>query len=117
MPIQAIAGGVSAFSSASGGKVRPFNAITNIALTQVLPPNPSRVTATFHNPGANDIFVAPAVDATGAVLAPSNAALGGTFRVFANGGTLIISGECQTAWNAFGAAGITNPFTSMESNV
>ena len=76
----------------------------------------------FHNPGPNDIFVAPSyVQTTGSnvALAPSNAALGGCFRVYGNGGTLVIEGECQGAYQAFAAtgAGATNPLTVMDSNI
>jgi len=110
-------GGSDVISGASGGKVWAFNNITNIALVAVLAINPSRQSITFHNPGTSDIFVAPAITASGAALAPSNAALGGAFRVYANGGTLFVSGECQGAWNAFASAGTTNPLTVMESNL
>lgn len=108
-----------AFSSASGGKVYAYNAITTAA-AQVAPANTSRQKITFHNPGTVDLFIAPAyVQNTGsnAALAPTNAALGGTFRVYANGGTLSIEGECQGAWQAFAASGSTNALTVMDSNV
>lgn len=111
-----------AFSSASGGKVRAYNAITTAAAT-VAPANPSRQKITFHNPGTVDIFIAPttafaSISATSPVaLAPTTSALGGCFRVYGNGGTLEISGECQGAWQAFAASGTTNALTVMDSNV
>ena len=76
----------------------------------------------FHNPGTNDVFIAPAyVQNTGSnvALSPSNAVLGGCFRVYGNGGTLVIEGECQGAWQAFAVtgAGTANPLTVMDSNV
>lgn len=122
MSVLSIVGGSQTYSSASGGKVYPYNAITNAGLTQVAPPNTQRQKITFHNPGANDIFIAPSVAAnptTGALttFTPTLAALGGCFRVFGNGGTLEISGECATGWQAIAAAGTTNPLTVMDSNV
>jgi hypothetical protein len=114
--IQGIAGGTLAFSAASGGKVYAVNNLGTSPI-QVVPANSSRQKLTFHNPGTQDVFVSPAVTATGTTLTPSLAALGGTFRIFANGGTLIVEGECQTAWNAFAAANANNPLTVMDSNV
>lgn len=112
-------GGTLAFSSASGGKVYAFNTIST-APQQVAPGNPSRQQITFHNPGDVDIFVAPGtvLNAAGSavVLVPTTAALGGCFRIFANGGSLTITGECQTAWQAFSASGATKPLTVMDSN-
>lgn len=108
-----------AFSSASGGKVYAFNALDTTPI-EVAPINSSRQKITFHNPGTEDIFIAPAnVVNTGSQvpLAPTTAALGGCFRVYANGGTLSIEGECQGAWQAFAAAGDGNPLTIMDSNV
>lgn len=111
-----------AISAASGGKVFAYNAIAEGSLTTVAAANPSRQRIVFHNPGSNDIFIAPTtVQTTGSsvALSPSNAALGGCFRVFANGGTLEITGECQGAWQAFAVTGggSTNPLTVMDSNV
>lgn len=116
MSIHGLVGGAQVFSSASGGKVYPYNSISTAPLT-VVPANPSRTKLTFHNPGSIDIFVAPLFTATGAALAPSTGALGGTFRVFANGGALTVDGECQGAWQAFSASGAGNPLTVMDSNV
>lgn len=117
--IQTGPGGVLAFSSASGGKVYAYN---NVFTTphQVAPANPSRQSIIFHNPGDVDIFIAPAtvLNSAGSAVAlvPSTAALGGCFRVFANGGSLTITGECATAWQAFSASGDTKPLTVMDSN-
>jgi hypothetical protein len=102
----------------NGGKVYAYNALTT-APVQVAPASPSRVTITFHNPGTVDIFVAPMFTQTtgsNAALAPTNAALGGTFRVYANGGDRTITGECNGAWQAFAASGTTNPLTVVDSN-
>ncbi len=110
-----------AFSSASGGKVYAFNNIAEASARVVAPANPSRQKIIFHNPGATDVFIAPSYSqGTGSdvALAPSNAALGGCFRVYGNGGTLAVEGECQGAWQAFAltGGGTSNPLTVMDSN-
>lgn len=121
-------GGSQVFSSASGGKVYGYNNINETTGTVVAPANPSRVKITFHNPGANDIYVAPSViqnvlgtaptNPSNVALVLTNAALGGSRIVYGNGGTLEITGECQGQWQALAktAAGATNPFTVMDSN-
>jgi len=111
-----------AFASASGGKVFAYNNISESSASVVASANTQRQKIMFHNPGPNDIFVAPSyVQTTGSnvALAPSNAALGGCFRVYGNGGTLVIEGECQGAYQAFAVtgAGATNPLTVMDSNI
>jgi len=111
-----------AFASASGGKIYAYNNISENAAAVVAAANQFRQKILFHNPGANDLFVAPAnVQNTGSnvVLSPSNAALGGCFRVYGNGGTLVIEGECQGAYQAFAVtgAGASNPITVMDSNL
>ena len=127
-----VLGGVGAslvFSSASGGKVYGYNNVSEFATIVVAQANPSRQSITFHNPGAKDIFIGPVniqnvlgtapTTPSNVPLALSNVALGSCFRVYGNGGALVISGECQGAWQAFAtsAAGATNPLTVMESNV
>jgi len=128
MPISGGVGASQVFSSASGGKVYGYNNINETTGRVVAPANPSRVKISFHNPGANDIFVAPVnvqnvlgtspTNPSDAVLVLSNAALGGSRRVYGNGGTLDITGECQGAWQALAVtgAGTTNPLTVMDSN-
>lgn len=126
-----VLGGVGAsqtFSSASGGKVYGYNNINETTGTVVAPANPARQRITFHNPGANDIFVAPSViqnvlgtaptNPSNVALVLTNAALGGSRIAYGNGGTLEITGECQGAWQALAkiAAGAANPFTVMDSN-
>lgn len=111
-------GGPSTFASASGGKVYAYNNISTTPAT-VVAANPQRQKVTFHNPGDVDIFIAPQyVVNTGAnvALAPTTSALGGCWRVYANGGTLEITGECQGAWQAFSASGSSKPLTVMDSN-
>lgn len=113
-------GGAQVFSSASGGKIYAYNNISTTPAV-VVAANPSRTQITFHNPGTVDIFIAPStvLNASGAsvALTPNTTILGGCFRVFANGGTLVISGECQGAWQAFSATGITNALTVMDTNL
>lgn len=121
-------GGPLAFSSASGGKVYGYNNISENAAIVVAQANPSRQRIRFHNPGASDVFIAPSSvqnvlgtapsQPSNHALAPTNAALGGCIRVFGNGGTLDIEGECQGAWQALAltGAGTTNPLTVIESN-
>lgn len=115
-------GAPGANSTASGGKVYAFNAVTNANNIPVAPANTQRTSLTFHNPGSNDIFVSPVAAlslASGASvsLTPTLAALGGSFRVFGNGGSLTVTGECQQAWQALAAAGTTNPLTVMDTNI
>lgn len=117
-----------AFSSASGGKIYGYNIISETVLRQVAPANSSRQKITFHNPGPNDIFIGPMfvqnvlgtspTNPSNVAFAPSNAVLGGCFRVYGNGGVLSIEGECQGGWQAFAAtgAGQSNPLTVMDSN-
>lgn len=127
-----IIGGVGAsqtVNAANGGKVYAYNNINETTGRVVAQGNPARTSITFHNPGANDIFIAPGSVQNVVGTAPtnpsdvgltiSNAALGGSWRVFANGGVLVITGECQGRWQALAVtgAGTTNPLTVMESNV
>ena len=128
MPILGGVGASQVFSSASGGKVYGYNNINETTGRVVAPANPSRAKISFHNPGTNDIFVAPVnvqnvlgtspTNPSDVALVLSNAALGGSRRVFGNGGTLDIAGECQGAWQALAVtgAGTTNPLTVMDSN-
>src|ERR1700727_414924 len=83
--------------TASGGKVYAFNTIGNVTPVALLGVSGERRTIVFHNPGANDVLVFPQTTATGTVNAPTIAAPGGGFRVFGNGGSLTITGECQQA--------------------
>lgn len=121
MPIITTPGAPASVGPTSGGRMSGYNTITEFALTTVAPANPSRQRIAFHNPGVNDIFIAPLlIQTTGSSVAftPSNAALGGCMRVFANGGTVVIDGECQGAWQAFAitGGGAANPLTIIESN-
>lgn len=106
---------------ASGGKVYGYSTLST--LTTVAPANPSRTKITFHNPGTVDILVGPAAAFTSfsavtpSTLTPTTAAYGGCFRVFGNGGTVIIEGECQQAWQALTSDATTGQLTVMDSNV
>ncbi len=121
MPILGGVGGAQVFSSASGGKIYAFNTISTTP-QQVAPANVSRTKITFHNPGDVDIFIAPAVTlspTTGSnvTLTPTTSVLGGCWRVFSNGGSLEITGECSGAWQAFSASSSAKPLTVMDSNL
>src|SRR6266436_10025312 len=104
-----------AFSSASGGKIYGFNNISEFIDTAIVLPNPGRQKITFHNPGTSDIFIAPffvqnilgseANPPSDHAFGPTNAALGGCFRVYGIGGTLVIEGECQGGWAALAVTG------------
>jgi hypothetical protein len=106
-------------SSASGGRVYAFNNLTTTP-QQVIGTNSQRQSITVHNPGTVDVFFAPSFvigSGSDVALVPTTAALGGCFRVYANGGTLTITGECQKPWQAFAASGSGNPLTVVDSNV
>lgn len=103
----------------SGGKWYAYNNLTTTPEV-VAPPNQFRTFITFHNPGTVDIFVAPQyVINTGAnvPLTPTTSALGGCYRIYANGGSLTLTGECSGEWQAFSASASGNPFTVIDSNV
>jgi hypothetical protein len=112
-------GSPGTLSLASGGNILAFNNL-NTTPAQVLAGDPARTSIVFHNPGTIDIFVAPGfVQNTGSdvALVPSTAALGGCYRVYANGGSLTISGECQKPWQAFSASATNNPLTIQVSRI
>lgn len=128
MSIFGVPGGPQAFNGANGGKIYGYNNITNAANTTVAPGNPQRQKITFHNPGTQDIFVsqtliqntvgtAPTSNPSDVAFTPTTTLYGGCFRVFANGGTLEITGECQKAWQALAASGTTNQLTVVDTNV
>lgn len=120
--ITANPGGALAYNGASGGKVYGYNTISESGLVTVAAANSGRVRITFHNPGANDLFIAPVVIQTSGsnvAFSPNNAALGGCIRIYGNGGQFTIEGECQGAYQAFAVtgAGTTNPITVIDTNV
>lgn len=120
-----IVSGVGASASvagASGGKVYAFNTVNVTTQTLVAPANSARVKVTFHNPGTNDVIIAPQyVQTTGSNVANgvTAAIYGGGIRVFGNGGQYTIDGECQGAWYAIAVtgAGASNPLTVIDTNV
>lgn len=106
-------------SAASGGRTYAFNNISTTPV-QIIGVNSSRQSITIHNPGTVDVFVAPMYVQNGGsdtALTPSPTALGGCFRIYANGGQITITGECQKAYQAFSVSGTTNPLTVVDSNV
>jgi len=97
-----------------------FNTISTTPTT-IIVINPGRKKITFHNPGAVDIVVFPLTVLQGTpgggsvALTPTTSALGGGFRVFANGGQIVLEG--QASKQGFQALSITasgNPLTVME---
>lgn len=111
--------GAQVIVAGNGGKFYSSNTI-NTTPAQVIAANPSRISITFHNPGDVDIYIAPTqvmVNGSLATLTPSTVAKGGCFLIFANGGTLIITGECQGAFQAFSASSSGKPLTISESNL
>lgn len=122
MSIIGIIGGSQTFSSASGGKMYAYNGFLTTPAINAVKANTARRRITFHNPGPVDIFIFPQfiinTGSNSVGFAPSTAALGGCFRVFANGGTLTLDGECQGAWGVFAADNsATSALTVMDSNV
>lgn len=121
MSIIAGVGAPQVFSSASGGKIYSYNALST--LVTVAPANPSRQKIRFHNPGTKDMLIAPALAyasvsaAAPTTLTPTTTNTGGCFLVFANGGTLDISGECQGSWQALSTDGAAGKLTVMDSNI
>ena len=119
MPIFGSVGAPQTIGAANGGKVYAYNNLTTTP-TVVAAANSARVEITFHNPGTSDVFIAPVMvqtNGSSVPLLPTTSALGGCFRVYANGGSLVINGECQGAWQAFSNTGSGNPLTVVDSNV
>lgn len=119
MPIIGGVGASQTVGAANGGKVYAYNNLTTTPQS-VAPINAARTEITFHNPGTVDVFIAPAfTQNTGSnvALVPTTSALGGCFRIYANGGSLTLKGECQGAWQAFAASATSNPLTVVDSNV
>lgn len=54
----------------------------------------------FHNPSTLDILVYPSEDANGMSLGVVSSSPGGSFRVYGNGGSIIIEGGSTMAWLA-----------------
>jgi hypothetical protein len=118
----------------SGGKVYAFNNL-GTSPEVVAPANSKRTQISFDNPGAVDIIVFPVLvqalnptwtsgsnldgntSISSVVLAPTTAALGGGYRIYGNGGSRTITGECQGAWQALAISGSGNPLTVTDSNV
>lgn len=120
MSILSNPGGSGTVSTATGGKIYAYNTITSANNVPVVAANPQRRKITFHNPSDVDILISPTQSFNGSVFAtltPTNAAKGGGFTVFGNGGTLIIEGECQQAWQALAASGSGKALTVMDTNV
>jgi hypothetical protein len=98
-----------------------ITSVNNIG-TAVIPligPNPGRDAINFHNPGSVDVIVFPTAVLNvvlPAVFTPSLSALGGGYRIYANGGDRTVSGNvaCQ-AWQVVAISGTNNSLTITES--
>jgi hypothetical protein len=91
----------------TGGNALGYNAISTTPSVVALA-DASRQKITFHNPCGVDIFVYPTslqMPETGLPPAPTLAAPGGCFIVYANGATLVVTSECQKVWQAFSRTG------------
>lgn len=112
-------GSPGAISGAGGGRTYAYNNLTTTP-QQIVGANAFRQRITVHNPGTVDALVAPtSVQNTGSdvVLTPGPSSRGGCFLVYANGGTLVIDGECQKSYQALSVSGSGNPLTVVDSNV
>lgn len=121
----------------SGGKVYAFN---NISTTPevVAPANPQRTMIRFDNQGTVDIIIFPCfvqalnptwtnassllpgnantVSISNVALTPTSSVLGGGYRIFANGGNITFTGECQGSYQALSVSSSGNPLTVTDSN-
>jgi hypothetical protein len=113
-----------ATTSLQNSTISAFNNLTTTPI-QVAGANPSRSKITFHNvglaAGAVDVIVFPTTVLQGiagggsVALAPTTAALGGGFRIFATGGDRVVEGAAaRQAWQALSVSGSGNPLTVME---
>jgi hypothetical protein len=115
----------------SGGKIYAYNNLTTVPQV-VAPQNVNRGSITFHNPGANAVYVGPSVVQalntaptslngqpvmSNVTLTPTTLSLGGCFLVFSSGGQITLTGECSGQMQAFASTGSGNPLTVIESNV
>lgn len=113
-------GAPGTISSASGGKIYGFNNINGTIERTVAPANPARKRILFHNISDADMFICPALIQTSGSSLPYNpgAGRGGSFLLYANGGTLTIDGECSGEWLAYTAnVGPDKSITVMDTNV
>ena len=115
----------------SGGKVYAYNNLG--ASPEVVAPANQPTQITFHNPGSVNVYVFPSSvqnvpgtspgstngqpNLANTTLTPSLAALGGGFLIYANGGQITLTGECQGAYQALAYTGSANPLTVSDSNV
>lgn len=121
MSIVSGVGASPSVGSTSGGKTYGYSTLTT--LVQVAPANQQRRKITFHNPGPVDILVsmtqylASVAATTLSTFTPTTSAYGGCYRIFANGGTLEVEGECQLAWQALTVDASAGQLTVVDTNV
>ena len=118
------AGGFPSVGPTSGGKVYAYNNLSTSPIV-VAQANPQRASITFDTPGTVDVIVFPVnvqglnsapTTPTNQTLTPTTATLGGGYRIYANGGTRTISGECQGGYQALAISGSGNAFTVTDTN-
>src|ERR1700719_4475893 len=111
-------------TSLQNSTITAFNNISTAPI-QVASVNPSRKKITFHNPGTIDIVVFPLTAFAGLPsgagssvnLAPTVGALGGGFRIFANGGETKREGQAaKQGWQALSLSSSGNPLTVEEES-
>ena len=94
-------------------------AVSNIGTTPVaaIAQNSARQSITFINPNVSlgiNLFVAQATDVNGNALTPGDGHAGSIPLL--PGAILLISGQCQCAWNVVAATGSTSGLTIIESD-
>ncbi len=115
-----IIGSPGSIGGANGGKTYAFNSVTNAGNIPIAPPNPSRQSITFINPGTVAVYVSMvsqlSLAGVQSALTPTLGALGGTISILPGAIFTINGGEIQLAWQAIAASGTANPFTVIDSN-
>jgi hypothetical protein len=122
MGVIASVGAAQSYTGGNGGKTYAINNVSNLANIQVAPSLPSRRKITFINPGSSVILYVSMVNQINPItgvqspLIPTTTVLGGTVPVFP-GAFVTFEGECQCAWQALAASGVSNPLTVVDSFV
>lgn len=111
-------GSPGSISFGSGGLLYAYNTLDAVTPVAVAPANAARQRITFHNPGDVDVIVYPAYKLnTGSNVAnfPTVAAKGGSFLIYANGGSLTLEGgNLAYAWYALAASASGKPLTVLD---
>jgi len=111
-------GSPGSISIGVGGLLYAYNTLDAVTPVAVAPANAARSRLTFHNPGDVDVIVYPALkqnSGSDAANAPTIAAKGGSFLIYANGGSLTLEGgNLGYAWSALAASGSGKPLTVLD---